>query len=504
MTIKSLTKNFKSSILKFQKIYHNYYSPVFCALFKSSFRFNYNFSKLFLCSLFIFSVSCHSFSKVGSLFDADLPENQTTDKERITVYSVDAEGNPVIQSSRSNQKNASPSQSRSRVYKNLFPTNDLDLTKNSDNDKEHITTSSVQTEGNPVIQPSRSRRRNISAIQNRSNAYKNELPANNSVSTEITDHNVPEIFNQLNTRFINEENKSSNIESNLDSLKNGQNFDRVLMENYRIPDLANTNPNNTRKAKIFDQEGPTIEETDFTKVAKQIMNRLSIDTNGNPIIKSKFKIRNSIVPNIVESSFIKTTKQIKNINLMGTKKFPNTPIKYSKDFNHLITVKTNGSPLNIRDLPFKNATVIGKISNGSITRILDRSDNWLRINHSIKFPGWINKLYTKEYKFPSNKSNNEHIIVSRKIKSFDHLVKVITKGAYLNIRDLPFKRGKIVGKISNGKIVRVIDESNNWLKIIYSKNFPGWINRLYTKHKFPFSHKLKGEESIFCPEGAIV
>lgn len=92
-------------------------------------------------------------------------------------------------------------------------------------------------------------------------------------------------------------------------------------------------------------------------------------------------------------------------------------------------VATKDSNLNIRMLPDINSNIIGSISKGEEVSVVEISGNWSKIENPN---GWVNTSYLS-----STKVNEEIYSKGR------YIVKNISKGSYLNVRDKPTENSSI-------------------------------------------------------------
>jgi len=75
------------------------------------------------------------------------------------------------------------------------------------------------------------------------------------------------------------------------------------------------------------------------------------------------------------------------------------------------------------------------------------------------------------------------------------LVEVTIKSGKLNVRSIPSTQtGKIIGKLDDGKKVRLLKETADWFKVEFAKNKEGWIHRGFSK-KLPPAPRTGDEVS---------
>ncbi|CEK30191.1 enterotoxin [[Clostridium] sordellii] len=115
---------------------------------------------------------------------------------------------------------------------------------------------------------------------------------------------------------------------------------------------------------------------------------------------------------------------------------------------------TTTTDLNMRESKSTNSKVITIIPEGSNVNILDFDGYWYKVEYNGK-EGYSYKKFIKEYKTQDN--------------NFNLKLKVnVDKGSYLNIRSGPSTNYKIVGKSTNGQLLKATEKIRNWYKIDYN------------------------------------
>ncbi|CEN93325.1 SH3 domain-containing protein [Paraclostridium sordellii] len=115
---------------------------------------------------------------------------------------------------------------------------------------------------------------------------------------------------------------------------------------------------------------------------------------------------------------------------------------------------TTTTDLNMRENKSTNSKVITIIPEGSNVNILDFDGYWYKVEYNGK-EGYSYKKFIKEYKTQDN--------------NFNLKLKVnVDKGSNLNIRSGPSTNYKIVGKATNGQLLKATEKIRNWYKIDYN------------------------------------
>ncbi|CEN74948.1 enterotoxin [[Clostridium] sordellii] len=115
---------------------------------------------------------------------------------------------------------------------------------------------------------------------------------------------------------------------------------------------------------------------------------------------------------------------------------------------------TTTTDLNMRENKSTNSKVITIIPEGSNVNILDFDGYWYKVEYNGK-EGYSYKKFIKEYKTQYN--------------NFNLKLKVnVDKGSNLNIRSGPSTNYKIVGKATNGQLLKATEKIRNWYKIDYN------------------------------------
>lgn len=135
------------------------------------------------------------------------------------------------------------------------------------------------------------------------------------------------------------------------------------------------------------------------------------------------------------------------------------------------TVKAS-SGLNVRKGAGTGYAKLGSLSNGTKVNYYGDQDGWLQIQYNSK-TGYISKQYTSVTSGATNSGGSSS-------GGSSSSGKVQVTASSLNVRKEPNTNCKILGSLSNGKVVEYSGESNGWLKISYN-GATAWISKKYTK-----------------------
>lgn len=133
-------------------------------------------------------------------------------------------------------------------------------------------------------------------------------------------------------------------------------------------------------------------------------------------------------------------------------------------------VNTKSANLNVRNNP--GGTVIGSLPKGTQVLVYEVQRDWARIGDNK----WVSNSYLT-YTAPITKKS----------------MFVNTKSSNLNVRNAP--NGKIIGSLSKGTQVVVIDESNGWSQIESPQS--GWVSSQYLASSKPIGRNTVGQTKKF-------
>ena len=133
------------------------------------------------------------------------------------------------------------------------------------------------------------------------------------------------------------------------------------------------------------------------------------------------------------------------------------------------TIKVNGA-LNVRSGAGTNYSVIGSLSNGAKVEIVETSGTWYKIKYGSGY-GYVSKDYVTVSTDSGNNGGNDNSSASTQ----NGTIKV--NGA-LNVRSGAGTNHSVIGSLSNGAKVEIVETSGTWYKIKYGSGY-GYISKDY-------------------------
>ena len=130
------------------------------------------------------------------------------------------------------------------------------------------------------------------------------------------------------------------------------------------------------------------------------------------------------------------------------------------------TVKVNGA-LNVRSGAGTSYSVIGSLSNGAKVEIVETSGNWYKIKYGSGY-GYISKDYVTVSSSSNSGNTNTTTMQSGTVK---------VNGA-LNVRSGAGTNYSVIGSLSNGAKVEIVETSGSWYKIKYGSGY-GYVSKDY-------------------------
>ena len=132
---------------------------------------------------------------------------------------------------------------------------------------------------------------------------------------------------------------------------------------------------------------------------------------------------------------------------------------------------TASAGLNVRKGPGTENAKLGALTKGTKVQYYSETNGWLQIKYAGQ-TGYISKQYTSVTQSSTGGSSSS--------SSSSASGKVQVTASALNVRAGAGTGYKILGTLSNGKVVSYSSESNGWLRISYNGQ-TGWISKKYTK-----------------------
>ncbi len=120
-------------------------------------------------------------------------------------------------------------------------------------------------------------------------------------------------------------------------------------------------------------------------------------------------------------------------------------------------VDTGFTSLNIRSRSSERSRVIAKVHKGSALKFINNRGSWVKVKLNNGRIGYANRDYI---------SSGSCAIVR-------------TRSGKLNIRSRPTARSRVVGRASRGSAVRILNETNNWVRVLLNNGRIGYASMDY-------------------------
>ena len=138
------------------------------------------------------------------------------------------------------------------------------------------------------------------------------------------------------------------------------------------------------------------------------------------------------------------------------------------------TIKVSGA-LNVRSGAGTSYSVIGSLSNGANVEIVETSGSWYKIKYGSGY-GYVSKDYvTVSSSSNSNSGSTSNSGSSTTTTTQSGTIKV--SGA-LNVRSGAGTSYSVIGSLSNGANVEIVETSGSWYKIKYGSGY-GYVSKDY-------------------------
>ncbi len=174
-------------------------------------------------------------------------------------------------------------------------------------------------------------------------------------------------------------------------------------------------------------------------------------------------------------------KYVKNLQDSGTS-------DGSQSMNKVMKVNTKGSNLNVRSGAGTGYSVKGKVSDGSLVTVLEKTSNgWYKISYKGGY-GFISGAYLTEVQ--DNGSNTNVQVIGTAI--------VKTNGSRLNVRKGQGTNTSVVAKLGDGVKVELVKDDNpkaGWTKVKVG-NVIGYVSSQYLSNRVEKPEVSKNEAPV--------
>lgn len=146
--------------------------------------------------------------------------------------------------------------------------------------------------------------------------------------------------------------------------------------------------------------------------------------------------------------------------------------------NTKIKCKVN---LNVRSGPGTNYSIKTTVENGTIHKVIDKSNDWYKIQLSNGTIGWVYGYYVEEIKddVSNDSSSNNTSKPEDIIETEVNLNGKVTSSVNLNVRRGPGINYSVKASLNPGQVVVLLSQSNGWYKVKLSNGTIGWASSSY-------------------------
>lgn len=135
-------------------------------------------------------------------------------------------------------------------------------------------------------------------------------------------------------------------------------------------------------------------------------------------------------------------------------------------------VKTSGSNLNVRKNATTNSGILGTLLNGAQVEIVETLNGWYKIKYGNSY-GYVSSSYISM----TQSSGNNGVIGNQ-------TAYIKTNGSSLNVRKSASTSSTILGSLSNGSQISIVETLSGWYKIKYGSGY-GYVSSSYVTFTKP-------------------
>ncbi|PLT30887.1 SH3 domain-containing protein [Peribacillus deserti] len=139
-----------------------------------------------------------------------------------------------------------------------------------------------------------------------------------------------------------------------------------------------------------------------------------------------------------------------------------------------VTAVVSADTLRIRNGPGKQFQVIGSLTEGKEAEILEKNENWVKIQ-TDEIIGWA----AAEFLTKSEADEKEKKPKTKKTKKANLKIAVV-RADQVNVRETPSKDGSILGKVNKGTSLPIEGNDGDWIKVNYQRG-TGWIHSAFAE-----------------------
>jgi N-acetylmuramoyl-L-alanine amidase len=132
-----------------------------------------------------------------------------------------------------------------------------------------------------------------------------------------------------------------------------------------------------------------------------------------------------------------------------------------------------GTTLNLRSGPGTSYKQTGRLSQGAVLQVLEKSGDWYRVKTSAGATGWV-----AAWLVAVNKSSAPAAVTPAAAPSSSAAAggwKAVVTGSVVNVRSGPGTNNKTTGSVSRGTSLQVLEKSADWYRVQTSSG-TGWVS----------------------------
>ncbi|PMC39737.1 N-acetylmuramoyl-L-alanine amidase [Bacillus sp. UMB0899] len=139
------------------------------------------------------------------------------------------------------------------------------------------------------------------------------------------------------------------------------------------------------------------------------------------------------------------------------------------------TASVTASSLNVRKTASTSSSRVGSLKKNETVTIVKESGNWVQIK-TKNISGWVHSDYLKIKLNTSSQKDNTSTTPAQSSTAKGSGKVTATS---LNVRNSGSLSGGVVGSVTKGTKVTILEEKNDWYKISFGSNKVGWVAGWY-------------------------
>ncbi len=134
-----------------------------------------------------------------------------------------------------------------------------------------------------------------------------------------------------------------------------------------------------------------------------------------------------------------------------------------------VKLSNSSSVLNVRSSANLASNIIGSLKHGSSVSILGKTGSWYKIKYDSK------TAYVSSSYISSSNDSNSSSDTSSSTSTSKGTVKLSSTSSSLNLRENPSLSSKVLGGLSHGSSVDILDKTGSWYKVKYGSKI-GYVS----------------------------